>query len=361
VKQEHLDAEVVAGWAEGTLDPQARASAEAHAADCVRCQAVLAAMVRTEPVAASPARGWLGARVRWLVPLATAAAAAVLWVALSTDAIAPEPAPMAARPGRTASDASGQRAAATPESMRAAGDAAIRETAPDESRQRGVDVPAAPPSLARNEAPQRAEKSAVAADTAALDELRSSAPEPKVARVEEQRRDPLAGRGAPSAPPPPAAQTPPRPAVTETVAVQSQSQQVQAQSPTGLARQATYSSATGTLRDVATPDPAVRYQVGSNGWIQRSTDAGRSWTVQRSGVSVELVAGDAPSSGVCWVVGGSGVVLLTIDGGTTWRRISFPEATDLRSVEATDSRVATITAGDGRTFRTTDGGVSWQR
>jgi hypothetical protein len=359
VKQEHLDAEIVAGWAEGSLDPQARASAEAHAADCVRCQAVLAAMVRTEHVAAQPARGWLGARVRWLVPLATAAAAATLWVALSTDAIAPEPEPMVARPGQTASEAEGQRAAATP--MMAPGEAANREMAPDESRQRGLDAPGPVPSLARSEAPQRAEKSA-AADTAALDQLRSSAPEPKAARVEEQRRDPLAGPGAPPAPPPPAAQTP-LPAVSETVAVQSQSQQVQvqAQAPTGLTRRATYSGAAGTLRDVATPDPAVRYQVGSNGWIQRSSDGGRSWTIQRSGVSVELVAGSAPSSGVCWVVGGSGVVLLTIDGGTTWRRVSFPEATDLRSVEATDSRVAMITAGDGRTFRTTDGGVSWQR
>ncbi|HEV8315894.1 MAG TPA: zf-HC2 domain-containing protein, partial [Vicinamibacterales bacterium] len=37
-----LDAETVAGWFDGTLGARDRAAAEAHAADCARCQALLA-------------------------------------------------------------------------------------------------------------------------------------------------------------------------------------------------------------------------------------------------------------------------------------------------------------------------------
>src|SRR5512138_325541 len=46
-----LDAETLAAWADGALDAGALAAAEAHAADCARCQAMLAAMARTAPLA----------------------------------------------------------------------------------------------------------------------------------------------------------------------------------------------------------------------------------------------------------------------------------------------------------------------
>ena len=47
-----LDAETLAAWADDTLDRDARTAAETHAADCARCQAMLAAMVRTAPAPA---------------------------------------------------------------------------------------------------------------------------------------------------------------------------------------------------------------------------------------------------------------------------------------------------------------------
>src|SRR5258706_15365877 len=71
-----LDAETAAAWADGTLNRQERAAVEAHAADCARCQAMIAAMARTAPP--TPARSWWRMPARgWLVPL-TAAAAALL-------------------------------------------------------------------------------------------------------------------------------------------------------------------------------------------------------------------------------------------------------------------------------------------
>src|SRR5712692_3582980 len=41
-----LDAETIAAWADGGLSRRDRAAAEAHAAECPRCQAVVAALVK---------------------------------------------------------------------------------------------------------------------------------------------------------------------------------------------------------------------------------------------------------------------------------------------------------------------------
>jgi Photosynthesis system II assembly factor YCF48 len=77
-----LDAETLAAWSEGLLDGRARSTAEAHAASCARCQAMLAIMVRTTPARAgatrSPLRKWLV----MLSPAMAAAAAVALWVAV---------------------------------------------------------------------------------------------------------------------------------------------------------------------------------------------------------------------------------------------------------------------------------------
>ncbi|MDH4065919.1 MAG: hypothetical protein OEW19_16085, partial [Acidobacteriota bacterium] len=83
-----LDAETLAAWAEGGLDDRARATAEAHAAGCARCQALVATIVRTEPEP-TPAVGpslWDRLGFRWLVPLTAAAAAVLLWIAVPPSA-----------------------------------------------------------------------------------------------------------------------------------------------------------------------------------------------------------------------------------------------------------------------------------
>src|SRR5262245_61003476 len=84
-----LDADTLAAWSDGGLSGKALAAAEAHAASCVRCQAVLAAMARTAHVADGLDSGDLSApapsgilKGRWLVPLVGAAAAAALVMAI---------------------------------------------------------------------------------------------------------------------------------------------------------------------------------------------------------------------------------------------------------------------------------------
>ncbi len=103
-----LDIDTVAALAEGTLTARERSAAEAHAAECPRCQGVLAAMVRTMPPVA-PRVWWRRPAFVWLAPLTAAAAAVVVWSNVPRSTIvapdaqsaamrAPEPVPNLAAP-----------------------------------------------------------------------------------------------------------------------------------------------------------------------------------------------------------------------------------------------------------------------
>src|SRR3954468_19450604 len=77
-----LDADTLAAWADDGLDAAERTAVETHAAGCGRCQALLAAMVRTLPppeAAVSPVR----TRVFWwLAAMTPIAAALLIWIAV---------------------------------------------------------------------------------------------------------------------------------------------------------------------------------------------------------------------------------------------------------------------------------------
>src|SRR5260221_5548617 len=76
-----VDAETLAAWMDGSLSGEALDRAEPHAAGCARCQAMLASMARTAPeTGARP--WWRLLRVKWIVPIAAAATAVVLWVSV---------------------------------------------------------------------------------------------------------------------------------------------------------------------------------------------------------------------------------------------------------------------------------------
>jgi len=92
-----LDAQTLAAWADGALNRHELVAAEMHASNCSRCLAALAAMERTQPeVAVSRSRGL---SLRWLVPLAAAATALAIWVAIPEQRVMPvarEAAPVSA-------------------------------------------------------------------------------------------------------------------------------------------------------------------------------------------------------------------------------------------------------------------------
>jgi hypothetical protein len=328
-----LDAETLAAWADGALDAREQAAAEAHAADCERCQALLAAMVRTTPPssAAAPFRTRL---LWWLAPIVPVAAALVIWIAVPNReplqqsdhgvVAVDEPAPMA-RPSAQADvkaralpdaqaprQAANQRDVATPAPVPPAGD--LRE-------QRSVaplDKAAAPTPAATANA--LSEQVAIAPAVPGPTPASSAAPSAPSAK----EADALARRDAASAP----------------------------------ARLSAFAGAPESV--VVSSNPATRFRLLRGGGVQRSADGGATWRTEFTGATDTLVAGSSPSPSVCWLVGPSGTVLLSIDG-RSWRRATFPETVDLRAVTAADADSATVTTADGRVFVTADGGKTWSR
>ena len=417
-----LDAETLAAWSEGVLDGRARASAEAHAADCARCQAMLAVMVRTTPApagaTASPFRKWL----MMLGPALAAAAAVALWVAVdrrqtssvssTLDELSKDQA-KAERPAEVGSVAV-PRAAEVEKEVR---DAAKSTAEP--SRELGDRAGARAPADTRLTAAagnERAEKkdlaSATRADKPIDAELRRAAtPEPVGAPVSATPPPAAAPAAAESvraaAPSSPVVVAPPGPAPQQQAnqlpnqnqaQAPNQNQAAQRQQAAGAleervtvaaerplaraagdnaaaGRSAGRGGAAGGLADAATlsyrakvgnfdivvAESSTRWRVVDGRIIQRSLDAGATWTNHHTAENdVTLTAGSAPSSNVCWLVGRSGGIVLTTDG-RAWRRLKFSEPADLAAVTATDARTATVTTADGRLFGTTDGGRTWTR
>jgi hypothetical protein len=367
-----LDAETVAAWAEGSLDAAERTALEAHASTCGRCQALLAAMVRIEPVAPAVRPWWRSPAFGWLAPLTVAAAALAIWVRLDRPALQQVAmAPAVVTPPRAESNSPSAQANQPAKELRRSTDAVSKPKAG--GREIGRDRP-----REASELPQQAERlevqSAPTTPPPPASVVVPSAVSAQPARARpgaavDALKPPLADTSSASsrqanAPEPAAAPAPTAPATPAPAPITS----VSPVTPTGLAesagagavgsRVASFSADQQELV-VQTADGATRWRVTSPGTVQRSTDSGVRWDAQPSGERAIVFAGAAPSSTVCWLVGRGGVVLLTTDG-RSWRKVAFPRAVDLVAVTAADERTATVTAGDGRRFTTTDGGVNWK-
>ena len=91
-----------------------------------------------------------------------------------------------------------------------------------------------------------------------------------------------------------------------------------------------------------------------------SFDRGKTWKLQKSGVTADLTAGSATSDKVCWVAGKAGTLLLTTDGGKRWKQLPSPISEDLGGIHATDALHASIwDVPNRKSFETTDGGATW--
>jgi hypothetical protein len=302
---ECVDADTAAAWVEDRLDRAARARIERHAASCARCLEVVIALARTAPAAVAAPPWWKLPATGWLVSAAGAAAAIVLWFAMPPGT--PEPPPAAASAS--------------------------------------VAAPASPPVDAV--APQVADARRARATEGAA----AAPPVPK----DSGRRDGLAPGGL------------------ETRSLKETPPQISGASQGANLADAAVGSVTVPPRSAdsravapAQPRVATRFSPQTVGWrfggvgfVERSTDGGKTWERQPTGVDVELVAGSSPAPLVCWAVGRSGAVLLTTDGAR-WQQLPSPTDVDLVSVEATDATTAIVRAADGRTFRTIDSGRTWR-
>jgi len=120
-----LDVETMAAWMDGGLDSNAMAMAEAHASTCERCQAQLATVARTVPVAAIARPQTRGVWRWWLAPLAASAAAATLWMVVPQEPYVAPPSPAVSAPA--AESAAPILEAARPEAQPSAPAVAVRE------------------------------------------------------------------------------------------------------------------------------------------------------------------------------------------------------------------------------------------
>lgn len=292
------EADVLAAWTDGSLTAAERKAAEAHAADCDRCLAVLAAIAQTSPPPSTIEwPSWLS--VRWLVPVATAVIAITTWAVVQSP---PASVPQAPPPAAVASRNEATRAEPFVQA----------QPAPD------------------------------AGGSASTDALAKKAEAP-VARQLKDQADSVSSAGARPNAPSPAAAAPSR--LEERVEEKD-------------ARLRLMAREVQPPRIIASPDPRIQWRVDGSS-VERSIDGGRTWQAQPAGATADLLAGSSPGPGVCWIVGRKGTVLLSTDG-ETWRRLDFPDpAADLVGVAAPDGSTATVTTADGRVYRTPDAGRTW--
>jgi len=343
-----LDSEALAAWAEGTLDARARDAVERHAADCARCQALLAAMTRTEPQP-SPSRWWRPSTFGWLAPLAAAAAAILIWINLPSSSI--DRAVDTTRVAKSVAlprDATLPAPAAPPPIVTAPERIAV---APADRRRGGAAGGRVAPRTAP--VPPRVADEAIDAISQMKDAPQAS-PLAGAKGAPAETRDRVTGLPAPAG-----AVAGGLPRRDETLTSASKVQPSEKSGFAGITADSLMRRALVAV-DVVSPDPGMRWRLLPAGQVGRSIDRGVTWQTQSTGAPITLTAGAAPAPTVCWLVGPGGVVVLTTDG-VTWQRLAFPDASDLIAVRATDAANATVTTADGRTFRTTDGGKSWRQ
>ena len=274
----HVQAEALAAWAEGRLTVTEAATVEAHLASCALCQETLAVFARAEAQdmesGVSPIRpersGFSWFRWRWAVPVAAAATAAALWVAVPDNpsqdeferTVAPALEQRPSAPGETASaDASAPRAAQEEKPQSARRDQAISgfEDRADKQEQRAASA----------NAPEQ--------------DLKAEASQPAAA----------AAARAPEAPP------------------ASDQARFRTEPLSGLQRQA-------PIPEVMSPDPLVRWRIVPPGRLERSTDGGKTWAPVTLPQPVELIAVRAPTATSAVATTADGRQFRTDDQGKTW-------------------------------------------
>jgi hypothetical protein len=111
---------------------------------------------------------------------------------------------------------------------------------------------------------------------------------------------------------------------------------------------------------IAAPKGKYGWRVGAGGLIKHSSDYGKTWKAQKSGVTADLISGSAPGEKICWVAGKAGTLLLTTDGGKHWKTVKAPVGSDLDRVQASDAQHARIwSMGNREVYETNNAGSSW--
>ena len=92
------------------------------------------------------------------------------------------------------------------------------------------------------------------------------------------------------------------------------------------------------FRDVTYADAQHAWTVGDLGVIAATSDGGKSWTSQRSGVTRNLQRVVFVDAKTGWVAGDRGIILHTADGGNTWREQKIGTTADMTAVYFVDTK-----------------------
>jgi len=319
-----LDAERLAAWNGNSLSLPERAAAEMHLAECDRCLAVLAAIAKTDPPPSVAPSRWFS--VRWLVPATTAAVAVSAWVLLQqpprSAPVGVPPAPATAPPAAAAAQDAFKSARPTERDRTAAPDTAV-----DAPRDR-----AGAPAPAVLQRPNPELKARAPADSVRKDATRQST----AATADAPR--------APAAAPAPPARAEAAESRAFAVAQEKSDERPIVRSPDGVSQwrvdgaaversldhgRTWRAQAIGSTADLlagASPAPAVCWIVGRKGTVLLTVD-GASWRlIQFPDAGSDLIAVTARSAAEATVTTASGSTYRTTDAGRTWTLQENPAA-----------------------------------
>jgi hypothetical protein len=406
------EADTIAAYAERALGPGESAQCEDHFAGCVRCRTILRVLTASADTplaekevarlgalvtvtrASAPAAPslemnrpkFIGWRVRWLAPaLGLAAAVAVLlvlrppWRAIDrgqsgTTLVAQVPKAELQPNTPTLAENQAARESATQDTKTESAPAAKKEMEPRAQEERSVlqalrpNSPAAPAASAQEKPDDIRTSVEAQAKTAAP--APQPVPPPAISADANAATNRQFASGTPGSTAQSVVVTEAAPVVQqENGAVAGAGPQARTDLPLNgrdfqsLARL----KAPGVSILLKAPSGQIVWRVGAGGSIQRSVDAGRTWTPQASPSSGDWLSGAAVSATVAWLGGRQGAIARTLDG-ENWQTVPPPAQSadaagklpDWLAVAARDVQSATVTAGDGRRFTTQDGGKSWQ-
>jgi hypothetical protein len=374
---DHPDADLLTGFAEGSLLAREREAVMAHLAGCAECREVLSlSAVQLEPelelvaaggtaapammpaAASAPApierKGPRVVRV-WLPWAAVAASVAIVSVVALRYGLK-KTEPMTAAPG---SETIAVNAPPPKVSAPAPPTAAVserRETRPQEAEKKSTSAPAlalqqVAPQFAGSRNAATAARQSFPQQTAALDQMTTqnlivsadsiraqNAPQTQEKGApQEQAQMALHGQASQPAPfAPPAATGGPR----------------------GLAPALAGSFAKSANASLVT---RPHWRINSEGLLERAYGDG-AWQAVAIGDHTTLHV-VATVGGTVWAGGESDVLYRSQDEGATWQTVQLPPKNGaghvLTHIRFNDTTTGTIEASDGTTWSTTDGGATW--
>lgn len=107
----------------------------------------------------------------------------------------------------------------------------------------------------------------------------------------------------------------------------------------------------------------LRWNISSDGQLQRSADSGKTWqpVTVADGVTFRALTFNGPD---IWVGGAAGALYHSFDAGGRWVQVkpvanNVSLSSDIAAIAFTDPQRGKITTTNGQTWTTSDGGQSW--